>query len=184
MITPNGVVFLGYGGGTYSIDGDTIVINWDFEAVEGEYELRVPRGAFIVTDEEIPSINIKYNVSLAPIVYFTPEISPISGSVSAEDMKSVVVTLPDKFGYFDSNADPWYNDIYLSYMASGGYKEEKSAKFYADITVAEDGRSITIDWSKFSFESGVTYSMNIPKGYIVLDNGDKSDTTSIEYIIK
>lgn len=184
MITPNGVVFLGYGGGTYNVEGDTIVINWDFEAVEGEYELRVPRGAFIVTDEEIPSINIKYNVSLAPIVYFTPEISPVSGNVSAEDMKSVVVTLPDKFGLFDSNADPWYNDIYLSYMASGGYKEEKSAKFYADITVAEDGRSITIDWSKFSFESGVTYSMNIPKGYIVLDNGDKSDATSIEYIIK
>lgn len=186
LITPNGIKFLGYDGGEYVVADDklSITINWDIDAVEGEYELRVPKGCIVLEDgAENTATNIAYNVTIAPIVYFTPEISPVSGNVSAEDMTSVVVTLPDKFGYFDSNADAWYNDIYLSYMASGGYKEEKSAKFYADITVAEDGLSITIDWSKFSFVSGITYAMNIPKGYIVLDNGDKNDSTSIEYTI-
>ena len=188
MITPNEVLFLGYNGGTYTISEDklSIVIDWDFEAIEGEYELRIPKGVFMFENGNSNAvINAKYNVSLAPIEYFTPVATPTTGSVEVTDLSSIVVTLPSEFGEFNPKCDPWYDQMYIKYYdESLGYEQTLWLNTKSSITVSEDGLSITLtDWA-FEFEKGVTYKFNIPAGYIVLANGAKNNETQIAYTVR
>lgn len=172
MITPKGVVLLGYNGGTYTISEDklSVVIDWDFEAIEGEYELRIPKGAFMFENGNSNAvINAKYNVSLAPIEYFTPQLEPTVGDVTIDSIKRTTIVFPTPIESFDGSNVRFaknFGSVWYDYAAKG--------------TISEDNLSMTIDWD-FAPEVGLTYTLELPEGCITLKNGDKNIDTKVEY---
>ena len=171
MIHPNGVAFLGYGGGTYSINGNTMVINWNFDAVEGEYELRIPNGAFVIENDVVTAINEKYNVTLAPVEYFTPDVNPVAGNVTTSQIKKMTITFPspiETFNGSDVRLAKNFGSVWYEYAATG--------------TISNDRLSMTIAWD-FAPEVGLKYTLELPEGCITLENGDKNTETKVEYVI-
>lgn len=172
MIHPNGVAFLGYGGGTYSINGNTMVINWNFDAVEGEYELRIPNGAFVFENGNSNAvINAKYNVSLAPIEYFTPQLEPTAGYVTIDSIKRTTIVFPTPIESFDGSNVRFaknFGSVWYDYAAKG--------------TISDNKLSMTIEWD-FAPEAGLTYTLELPVGCITLDSGAKNNETKIAYTV-
>lgn len=172
LVTPNGVLLLGYGGGDYTIDGDTVTINWALDAVEGDYELRIPRGAFTLDNgAESAAYNAGYNVVTAPVVYFTPTVSP-TGNVTAATIKRMVITFPTPVESFDGAnvrlAKSSFGSVWYDYAATG--------------TISADKLSMTIDWD-FAPEVGLNYTLELPEGCITLANGDKNAETKVGYSV-
>ena len=174
MITPNEVLFLGYNGGTYTISEDklSIVIDWDFEAIEGEYELRIPKGAFMFENGNSNAvINAKYNVSLAPIEYFTPQLEPTAGYVTIDSIKRTTIVFPTPIESFDGSNVRFaknFGSVWYDYAAKG--------------TISDDKLSMTIEWD-FAPEVGLTYTLELPVGCITLDSGAKNNETKIAYTV-
>ena len=172
LVTPNGVLLLGYGGGDFTIDGDTVTINWVLDAVEGDYELRIPRGAFTLDNgAESAAYNAGYSVVTAPVVYFTPTVSP-TGNVTAATIKRMVIAFPTPIESFDGSnvrlAKSSFGSVWYDYAATG--------------TISDDKLSMIIDWD-FSPEVGLNYTLELPEGCITLANGDKNAETKVGYSV-
>ena len=171
LVTPNGVLLLGYGGGDYTIDGATVTINWALDAVEGDYELRIPRGAFTLDNgAESAAYNASYNVVTAPVVYFTPKVVP-AGNVTAITIKRMVVTFPSPIESFDGSnvrLAKNFGSVWYDYAATG--------------TISADKLSMTIVWD-FAPEVGLAYNLELPEGCITLENGDKNAETKVGYTV-
>lgn len=173
LLTPNGIKFLGYGGGEYVVADDklSITINWDIDAVEGEYELRVPKGCIVLEDgAENEPTNIVYNVTIAPIVYFDAIVLPM-GNVTAETIKHMVIKFPSAIESFDGSNVRFaknFGSVWYDYAATG--------------TISDDRLSMTIEWD-FAPEVGLTYTLELPEGCITLKNGDKNAEKKIPYVV-
>lgn len=173
LITPNGIKFLGYDGGEYVVADDklSITINWDIDAVEGEYELRVPKGCIVLEDgAENEPTNIAYNVTIAPIVYFDAIVLPM-GNVTAKSIKHMVIKFPSAIESFDGSNVRFaknFGSVWYDYAAKG--------------TISDDKLSMTIEWD-FAPEVGLTYTLELPEGCITLENGDKNAEKKIPYAV-
>lgn len=173
LITPNGIKFLGYDGGEYVVADDklSITINWDIDAVEGEYELRMPKGCIVLEDgAENTATNIAYTVTIAPVVYFDAIISPI-GNVTAEDIKRMTIKFPSAMESFDGSnvrLAKNFGSVWYDYAATS--------------TISDDKTTMAIEWD-FAPEVGLTYTLELPEGCIILENGDKNAEKKIPYTI-
>lgn len=108
-------------------------------------------------------------------VVFTPE-------VTKENTNSFTIKLPYSFESFNTQCDPWYNDMFISYYTSGGYIETKWAKTNAKVTIVDD-RTINVVWDKFDFVQGNSYTFGIPKGYIVTASGATNEAFNMEFTL-
>ena len=168
-----------------SEDGLSINITWDFTPEEGaEYTLVIPAG-YIVLENGAKNLEtqITYTIKAAEVVEdFTPAVVPAAGEVTIDQIKKTVITLPSKFASFDSSCDPWYDQMYIKRYEFGSEKCFWS-KTMGNITVSEDGLTVTIDWVNATFVEGTEYTFCIPAGYIVLENGAKNLETAVPYTV-
>ena len=171
---------------TTSEDGLSINIAWDFTPEVGtEYTLVIPAG-YIVLENGAKNLEtqVVYTVKAAEVVEdFTPAVSPAAGEVTVDEIKTTVITLPSKFASFDGTCDPWYDQMYIKRYEFGSEKCFWS-KTMGNISVSEDGLTITIDWANATFVEGTEYTFCIPAGYIVLENGAKNLETAVPYTVK
>ncbi len=145
----------------------------------GKYTIVVPKG--LVFDEEYsetfasghanPEFTLTYTI-VAPVVEdFTPVVNPTAGNVTAEQIKTTVLSFESPIASFDGSnvglrhqfGGPWYD-----YAATG--------------TISEDKLSMTIVWD-FSPTVGTTYTLKLPAGCIVLENGAKNLETNVVYTV-
>ena len=172
MVTPNGVAFLGYGGGTYSIEDNTLIINWLFDAIEGNYELRIPERAITLANGNFNAVvNKAYSVTQAPVEYFTPTVIPNGGNVTTTEIKQMLLTFSspiDTFNGSDVRLAKNFGSVWYDYAATG--------------TISDDRLSMTIDWD-FAPEVGLTYTLELPEGCITLKNGDKNYERKVAFLV-
>ena len=146
----------------------------------GKYTIVVPKG--LVFDEEHsetyasghanPEFTLTYTL-VAPVVEdFTPVINPTAGNVTVEQIKTTVLSFESPIASFDDSdvryAKPLYGSVWCS--VAGSY------------TISEDKLSLTINWD-FSPEVGLTYTLELPAGCIVLENGAKNLFTQVAYTV-
>ena len=146
----------------------------------GKYTIVVPKG--LVFDEEHsetfasghanPEFTLTYTI-VAPVVEdFTPVINPTAGNVTVDQIKTTVLSFESPIASFDDSdvryAKPLYGSVWCS--VAGSY------------TISEDKLSLTINWD-FSPEVGLTYTLELPAGCIVLENGAKNLFTQVAYTI-
>ena len=146
----------------------------------GKYTIVVPKG--LVFDEEHsetfasghanPEFTLTYTI-VAPVVEdFTPVINPTAGNITVDQIKTTVLSFESPIASFDDSdvryAKPLYGSVWCS--VAGSY------------TISEDKLSLTINWD-FSPEVGLTYTLELPAGCIVLENGAKNLFTQVAYTV-
>jgi hypothetical protein len=103
---------------------------------------------------------------------FTPVVNPAAGNVTAEQIKTTVLSFESPIASFDNSdvryAKPAFGSVWCS--VAGSY------------TISEDKLSLTINWD-FSPEVGLTYTLELPAGCIVLENGAKNLFTQVKYTV-
>ena len=145
----------------------------------GTYTIVVPKA--LVFDAEYadtfesghanPEFTLTYTL-VAPVVEdFTPVVNPAAGNVTKEQIKTTVLSFESPIASFDTS-DVRYAKNFGSvwYKAAGSY------------TISEDKLSLTINWD-FAPEVGLTYTLELPAGCIVLENGAKNLFTQVKYTV-
>lgn len=102
---------------------------------------------------------------------FIPQITPESGNISSEQIKRTTITAP-------------------SQIASYNFDEVKLSKNFGAVwfsvagqaTLSDDRKSITIDWD-FSPNVNTDYTLVLPQGSIVLENGDTNEESQTKYTV-
>ncbi|MBO5749177.1 MAG: Ig-like domain-containing protein, partial [Muribaculaceae bacterium] len=161
--------------GSYSIAEDklSLTINWNFSPEVGlDYTLELPAGC-IVLENGAKNLftQVKYTVVIPTPDDFTPVVAPAAGDVTIEQIKTTVLSFESPIASFD-DSDVRYAKNFGSVWCSvaGSY------------SIAEDKLSLTINWN-FSPEVGLDYTLELPAGCIVLENGAKNLETRIDYTI-
>ena len=154
----------------------------------GTYTVVVPKASFYDLMASMSNPNSKnfndeivltYTVEAAPAVEdYTPVVTPAAGEVTALEVLNTTIALPAKFASFDKTIDDYYNEIYIIKPLGKIW-----SSMLGHVSVSEDGLSINIAWD-FTPEEGAEYTLVIPAGYIVLENGAKNLETQITYTIK
>lgn len=137
------------------------------------YTLTIPEGYFVDNSTGVVSKAIVYTWTIegAVVEDFTPEVNPIAGEVTVEEIKTTVITFPSPIASFDGS-----NVRYAKNFGSVWYD------YAAASTIAEDKMSMTINWD-FAPEVGLTYTLELPAGCIVLENGAKNLATNVSYLV-
>ena len=126
----------------------------------------------------LPEINIVGSIDLpdvpdVPDVVedFTPIVTPKSGSITTDNIKTMVLTFPSPISNFDGEnvrlTKP-FGSVWYLHAAEG--------------IISEDKKTMTIKWD-FAPTIGLTYTLELPTGCIVLENGAKNKETKIDYTI-
>ncbi|MBO7164490.1 MAG: hypothetical protein J6V60_00150 [Muribaculaceae bacterium] len=166
---------LGYG--SYTEDYYIYVKN---ATALGKYTIVVPKG--LVFDEEYsqtfesghanPEFTLTYTIVAPQVDDFTPVVNPAAGNVTAEQIKTTVLSFESPIASFDNSdvryAKPAFGSVWCS--VAGRY------------TISEDKLSLTINWD-FSPEVGLDYTLELPAGCIVLENGAKNLFTQVKYTV-
>ena len=175
--------------GEYTISEDKLTLTFNWNLVKGNYPvgsrytLDLPAGCIVLENgAKNLETHIDYTIVAPTPDDFSPIVAPAAGNVTAEQIKKTVITLPSKFASFDSSCDPWYDQMYIKRYEFGSEKCFWS-KTMGNITVSEDGLTITIDWTNPTFVVGTEYTFCIPAGYIVLENGAKNLATEVAYTL-
>ncbi|MBR5788123.1 MAG: Ig-like domain-containing protein [Muribaculaceae bacterium] len=147
----------------------------------GTYTVVVPKGSFYDFKASMSNPNSKnfndeivltYTLKAAPAVEdFTPVVSPAAGEVTAEQIKTTVITFPAPVASFDGS------DVGLRHQFGGPWYD-----YAATGTISEDKLSMTIVWD-FTPSVGTTYTLKLPAGCIVLENGAKNVATEVPYTV-
>lgn len=102
---------------------------------------------------------------------FTPTVNPNSGNITADNIKTMVITFPSPISTFDGEnvrlAKP-FGSVWYDYAAEG--------------TISADKKSMSIIWD-FAPTVGLTYTLELPAGCIVLENGAKNVEVKIDYTV-
>ncbi len=149
----------------------------------GTYTVTIPKGTvaddsymnkepYFLQGHANPEFTLTYTL-VAPVVEdFTPVINPTAGNVTKEQIKTTVLSFESPIASFDDSdvryAKPLYGSVWCS--VAGSY------------TISEDKLSLTINWD-FSPEVGLTYTLELPAGCIVLENGAKNLFTQVAYTV-
>ena len=146
----------------------------------GKYTIVVPKG--LVFDEEHsetfasghanPEFTLTYTLVVPVVEDFTPVVNPTAGNVTVDQIKTTVLSFESPIASFDDSdvryAKPLFGSVWCS--VAGSY------------TISEDKLSLTINWD-FSPEVGLTYTLELPAGCIVLENGAKNLFTQVAYTV-
>ena len=149
----------------------------------GTYTVTIPKGTvaddsymnkepYFLQGHANPEFTLTYTI-VAPVVEdFTPVINPTAGNVTVDQIKTTVLSFESPIASFDDSdvryAKPLYGSVWCS--VAGSY------------TISEDKLSLTINWD-FSPEVGLTYTLELPAGCIVLENGAKNRLTEVAYTV-
>ena len=161
---------------TTSEDGLSINITWDFTPEEGaEYTLVIPAGNIVLENgAKNLETQITYTIKAAEVVEdFTPVVSPAAGEITVDQMNETVITFDTPISSFDGN-----NVRYIK--AAGG-----NVWFFGTSKISEDKLTLTLTWDlvKSNYPVGTSYTLDLPAGCIVLENGAKNLETRIDYTL-
>ncbi|MBQ2400071.1 MAG: hypothetical protein II308_08365, partial [Muribaculaceae bacterium] len=159
-----------------SEDGLSINITWDFTPEEGaEYTLVIPAGNIVLENgAKNLETQITYTIKAAEVVEdFTPVVSPAAGEITVDQMNETVITFDTPIASFDES-----NVRYIK--AAGG-----NVWFFGTSKISEDKLTLTLDWElvKGNYPVGTSYTLDLPAGCIVLENGAKNLETRIDYTL-
>ena len=148
----------------------------------GTYTVVVPKKSFydaLNATNFNDEIVLTYTIEAAPAVEdYTPVVTPAAGEVTPLEIVNTTITLPAKFASFDKTIDDYYNEIYILYSEGKIW-----SSMLGKVTTSEDGLSINIAWD-YTPKADTEYTLIIPAGYIVLENGAKNLETKIVYTVK
>lgn len=148
----------------------------------GTYTVTIPKGTvaddsymnkepYFLQGHANPEFTLTYTIVAPQVDDFTPVINPTAGNVTKEQIKTTVLSFESPIASFDTS-DVRYAKNFGSvwYKAAGSY------------TISEDKLSLTINWD-FAPEVGLTYTLELPAGCIVLENGAKNLFTQVKYTV-
>lgn len=102
---------------------------------------------------------------------FVPVVQPSAGNITTEKIKTMQLSFPSPILEFigeNVRLSKNFGNVWYDYAAEG--------------IISEDRLSMTIIWD-FAPTEGVTYTLELPDGCIVLENGAKNLETKIAYTI-
>lgn len=149
----------------------------------GTYTVTIPKGTvaddsymnkepYFLQGHANPEFTLTYTIVAPQVDDFTPVVNPAAGNVTAEQIKTTVLSFESPIASFDNSdvryAKPAFGSVWCS--VAGSY------------TISEDKLSLTINWD-FSPEVGLDYTLELPAGCIVLENGAKNLFTQVKYTI-
>ena len=149
----------------------------------GTYTVTIPKGTvaddsymnkepYFLQGHANPEFTLTYTLKAAPAVEdFTPVINPTAGNVTVEQIKTTVLSFESPIASFDGS------DVGLRYQFGGPWYD-----YAATGTISEDKLSMTIVWD-FAPTVGTTYTLKLPAGCIVLENGAKNRLTEVAYTV-
>ena len=148
----------------------------------GTYTIVVPEA--LVFDEEYsdtfesghanPEFTLTYTIKAPVVEDFTPVISPAAGNITVDQMNETVITFESPIASFDPG--------YVKYIKSFGNVWLETMGEY---TISEDKLTLTLNWNlvKGNYPPGTSYTLELPAGCIVLENGAKNLLTQVNYTI-
>lgn len=156
----------------------------------GTYTLTIP--AMVVGDQAYINSNGESGIVNPELVYtwtiaepqpatFVPEVTPAAGDVTVDELKHTVITLPAAWASFDNSIDYYYDQIYIN-VERTSYTSQIWVNYAATITKSEDLKTIDIVWD-FAPEDGAKYTLVIPAGNIVLEDGSINERVEVPYNI-
>lgn len=102
---------------------------------------------------------------------FIPKINPESGNVTGEQIKRTTIIAPSEIASYDFNEVKLSKNFGAVWFSVAG-----------EATLSDDRKSIVIDWD-FSPNANTDYTLVIPQGSIVLENGDTSEESQTKYTV-
>ena len=173
------VWFDGVGEYTISEDKLTLTLNWNLVKgnypVGSSYTLELPAGC-IVLENGAKNLETHINYTIvAPIPDdFTPVINPTAGNITVDQMNVTVISVDSPIVSFDPG--------YVKYIKSIGNVWLETMGEY---TISEDKLTLTLNWNlvKGNYPPGTSYTLELPAGCIVLENGAKNLLTQVVYTI-
>ena len=118
-----------------------------------------------------PEMRLTYTIEAPAPEDFTPVVNPTAGNVTVEQIKTTVLSFESPIASFD-DSDVCYAKKFNSVWC-------QVAGTWA---ISEDKLSLTINWV-FAPEVGLTYTLTLPAGCIVLENGAKNRLTEVAYTV-
>ena len=164
------------------LSGQYYALTIEGATAPGTYTVVIPKKSFydaLNATNFNDEIVLTYTIEAAPAVEdYTPVVTPAAGEVTAAEIVNTTIVLPAKFASFDKTIDDYYNEIYIVYSDGKIW-----SSMLGKVTTSEDGLSINIAWD-YTPKADTEYSLIIPAGYIVLENGAKNLETKIVYTVK
>ena len=148
----------------------------------GTYTVTIPKGTvaddsymnkepYFLQGHANPEFTLTYTI-VAPVVEdFTPVVNPTAGNVTVEQIKTTVLSFESPIASFDDEDVRYIKPIGNVWCSVAG-----------SYTISEDKLSLTINWD-FAPEVGLTYTLELPAGCIVLENGAKNLLTQVAYTV-
>ena len=148
--------------------------------VPGIYTVVVPAKSFVdamTMNAESKNYNaemvLTYIVEGETVEDFTPVISPAAGDITVDQMNVTVISVDSPIVSFD--------DSYVRYIkAIGG-----NVWFVGSYKISDDKLTLTLNWDlvKGNYPPGTSYTLELPAGCIVLENGAKNLLTQVAYTV-
>lgn len=102
---------------------------------------------------------------------FILKITPESGNISSEQIKQTTIIAPSEIASY------YFNEVKLS--------KNFGAVWFSvagEATLSEDKKTIVIDWD-FSPNANTDYTLVLPQGSIVLENGETNEESQTKYTV-
>ena len=152
----------------------------------GTYTVTIPKGTvaddsymnkepYFLQGHANPEFTLTYTLKAAPAVEdFTPVINPTAGNITVDQMNVTVISVDSPIVSFDPG--------YVKYIKSIGNVWLETMGEY---TISEDKLTLTLNWNlvKGNYPPGTSYTLELPAGCIVLENGAKNRLTQVAYTI-
>ena len=148
--------------------------------VPGIYTVVVPAKSFVdamTMNAESKNYNaemvLTYIVEGETVEDFTPVVTPAAGDITVDQMNVTVISVDSPIVSFD--------DSYVRYIkAIGG-----NVWFVGSYKISDDKLTLTLNWDliKGNYPPGTSYTLELPAGCIVLENGAKNLLTQVAYTV-
>lgn len=102
---------------------------------------------------------------------FVPQISPQSGNISSEQIKRTVITAPSEIASYD------FSEVKLSKNFGAVWFSVAGTA-----TLSNDKKTIEIEWD-FSPNVNTDYTLMLPQGCIILENGGTNEESQTKYTV-
>lgn len=102
---------------------------------------------------------------------FIPKITPESGNISSEQIKRTTITAPSEIATYNFDEVKLSKNFGAVWFSVAG-----------EATLSEDKKTITINWD-FSPNLNTDYTLILPKGCIILENGDSNEESQTKYTV-
>lgn len=154
--------------------GNELIIDFSEEAYaagkpEGVYTIDIPAGLVI---DENGNTNEDQTITFTLVSTEPPvSVSPHSGLYPADGLKDIAITFSGEIS-FNTMSEPMTVRVKNDWINTPYYIE--------DYSVGEDGSSLHLDLS--FLPKGVLYTLNVPEGFIVIDEKALNEEIWMEYM--